>query len=59
MYDQSGAQVPVSTQQSEPNTTSTDYRRNCGVPLAFFEQPSTGMHHHEFDFVLVFASIFG
>lgn len=42
MYDQSGAQVPVSTQQNEQNPTSTDYRRNCGVPLAFFEQPSTG-----------------
>lgn len=42
MYDQSGAQVPVSTQQSEQNATTTDYRRNCGVPLAFFEQPSTG-----------------
>lgn len=42
MYDQSGAQVPVSTQQSEQNATTTDYRRNCGVPLTFFEQPSTG-----------------
>lgn len=42
MYDQNGAQVPVSTQQSEQNATATDYRRNCGVPLAFFEQPSTG-----------------
>lgn len=41
MYDQSGAQVPVSTQQSEPNSATTDYRRNCGVPLAFFEPQST------------------
>lgn len=41
MYDQSG-QVPVSTQQTDQNATSTDYRRNCGVPLAFFEPPSTG-----------------
>ncbi|XP_031619670.1 protein encore isoform X2 [Contarinia nasturtii] len=43
MYDQGGAQVPVSTQQNEQNTTTTDYRRNCGVPLAFFEPPSTAM----------------
>lgn len=42
MYDQGGAQVPVSTQQNEQNATTTDYRRNCGVPLAFFEPPSTG-----------------
>lgn len=44
MYDQSGGQVPVSTQQTDQNTTNSDYRRNCGVPLAFFEPQSTGMY---------------
>lgn len=52
MYDQSGAQVPVSTQQTDQNASTTDYRRNCGVPLAFFEPPSTGniiyLHLHTF-----------
>lgn len=45
MYDQSNSQPPANAQPNDQNATATDYRRNCGVPLAFFEPHTQGMNH--------------
>lgn len=42
MYDQSNTQLPANAQPTDQNPNTTDYRRNCGVPLAFFEPQTQG-----------------
>lgn len=48
MYDQSNTQLPANAQPTDQNPNTSDYRRNCGVPLAFFEPQTQGNTKYTF-----------
>lgn len=58
MYDQTNAQLPANAQPTDHNPNTSDYRRNCGIPLAFFEPQTQGNTHKHIHTITILQFLF-